>query len=749
MPSRSSPTARLAARAALVLSLAAVGCGGPSTTTNQRPPRAAEGIIKPVDVSDDDFAAALASVLKDGSRTPERLALLSGVVKRQLAHAERRFALGQSERGTGSVMGGFYLVRVGEGQGAMIDETGAKALDGAIRHLSTRGDEGRVYALMRMRAAALGDKNPARAELDDHAANLDRWLNETHAGGPGRRLGSEARYLVARAMVEPSEETLKLAGDAVEGWIARAIEVRRILRTTNRLPERAEVMEARRAIDTGAATLAALYIRHGDAQAALQRIDNSEARLVAGNILRRTLIAAAEDGDARAWEMLAAVFAHEGAPTEEEEDPADKLDPMLVEAGLWGSVLEAYRKEPTNFGMAALLAEQLTRLGLSEGAPAVLVGALGTNPSPRFIGAATRIVFEAMAADADAGDVDAVHRTFRAAAPILAAADRPEMLAAGIEPSPSRLRLLMASVELRAGDLASARPLYEAAAKADPSVAAWVHVARADRQAGDKAAAIESLRRALASPDAKFSVADVCEAYLVAFEVHRDAGAVDSAKNALEDALAAALTALKQRGDANARARAETLLARVLDAYGESKAARRANERALAAVASDRPALGATVLQVVSRALVRRDLESARAALRQGLDADVGQEERIYGGLWVLLLERSLGVPTDESTTRALAISGDRDAWVVKLAQWALGRMTDEALLGAAQNAAQRVEAEFYTAMARKAAGDAAAEARLRRVAESPNLDLVEVQMARDLLAPSFRAELPRGVAVP
>ncbi|MRG96751.1 hypothetical protein [Polyangium spumosum] len=747
MPPRSSPRARAFARAILV-SLLAAGCGAPAQPA-KTPVPTIEGPVRPVDVQDADFSSSLAKVLQDGSRTPERLGLVAGVVRRQLAHAERRFALGEPERGTSSVMGALYLVRVGEGQGAMVDAAGARALDGAIKHLSALGDEGRVHALMRMRAAALGESAPGRAELDEHIKNLERWIGDTHAGSPGVRLGAEARYLAARAMVDPSGETLDAAAKAIEAWVGRGIEINRIFRQTGKRPERAEGMEAARSIETGAAMLASIFARHGDAQGALSRIESTEVRLITEPMLRRSLIVASEEGDAQAWEMLAAAFASEGAPTTEEDDREERLDPRLVEAGVWGSVLEAYRKDPKNLRLSALLAEQLVQLGMSEGAPAVLAGALGAQPNPRFVAAATRIVLEGMAVDADAGDIDAVRRTFRAAGPLLAAADRPEITNAGLEPTPARLRWLMASVEVRTGNLEAARPLYVAAAKGEPSVSAWLAVARADRQAKDATAALDNLRRAYGAPDARVALGDLAEAHLLAFEIQRDLKAHDAAKAELSEALSAALASRTQRGDAGRRARAETLLGRVLEAYGDAKAARRAHDRALAVAATDRPALGATVLQVASRALVRRDLEAARAAVRQGLEADVDQEERIYGGLWLYLLERELRAAPDDTTLRALSTNGDRDAWVVKLAQWALGRMTDDGLRASAQNEAQRVEAEFYTAMSRRASGDPAAKDRLRKVAESPVLDLVEVQLARDLLAPIFRAELPQGAALP
>jgi cellulose synthase operon protein C len=747
MPRRSPIVARVCAGAVIALSLAAVGCGGANQSKIPRPPGAVEGPVKPLDVRDDDFAARLQGILRDGSRTPARLGALVGVVRRQLAHAQRRFELGKSERATDSALGALYLVRVNEGRGEMIDETGAKALDGAIRYLSIRGDEGRVHALMRMRAAALPAGSPMRAELEEHMGNLTRWMSDTHAGGRGAKLGADERYLVARAMVDPSEEALTQAAAAVEAWVAQGIEVSRAFRKTGKRPERSEGMEAERALETGSATLAALFIRHGDAQGALARIENSEVQLVTKPGLRAALGEAAEGGNARAWEMLAAAFAHEGGASESDEESM-RLDPMLVEAGLWGSVLEAYRQDPTSFGTAAVLSEALVRFGMSEGAPAVLSGALGAQPNPRTVGAATRIVFGAMLADADIGDVDAVRRTFRAAGPILAAADRPGM--ADINPSAARLRLLMASIEVRAGNLAAARPLFESAARAEPSVSAWVQVARAARQAGDSAGAIASIDKALAAPDARGgSLPDVAEAHLLAFELHRDAGAADKAKAALANALTACLAARQQKGDSGARAHAETLLGRVLEAYGEGKAARRAHDRALSLAATDRPMLGPTVLQVVARALVRRDLDGARVALKQGLEADLDPEDRIYGGLWLQLLERELRAAPDGTAERALQGAGDRDAWVSKLSAWATGKLTDEGLGAAAQNAAQRVEAQFYTAMARRAAGDPAAVERLRAVSTSPVIDLVEVQLARDLIAPPLQVQLPPNTQLP
>ncbi|KYF79127.1 hypothetical protein BE17_38390 [Sorangium cellulosum] len=146
---------------------------------------------------------------------------------------------------------------------------------------------------------------------------------------------------------------------------------------------------------------------------------------------------------------------------------------------------------------------------------------------------------------------------------------------------------------------------------------------------------------------------------------------------------------------------------------------------------------------------MQRDLPAARRALKRGLEANVDEDDLAYGGLWVLLLERSLGVATDGTAGRALEGSMGRTSWTGRLAAWANGRISDADLGKLAQSAAQRVEAQFYTAMARKAAGDAAADERLRAVSKSPVIDLLEVQLAREMLAPELHLDVPRNASLP
>ena len=76
----------------------------------------------------------------------------------------------------------------------------------------------------------------------------------------------------------------------------------------------------------------------------------------------------------------------------------------------------------------------------------------------------------------------------------------------------------------------------------------------------------------------------------------------------------------------------------------------------------------------------------------------------------------------------------------------------DADLVAAARTVGQKTEASFYTALGRKVAGDGAADKALAEVAKSPVIDLIEVQLARDLLAGPSRfsnGPPPAGVAIP
>src|SRR5204862_1695494 len=114
------------------------------------------------------------------------------------------------------------------------------------------------------------------------------------------------------------------------------------------------------------------------------------------------------------------------------------------------------------------------------------------------------------------------------------------------------------------------------------------------------------------------------------FELLRDGGDRDGMVRALESALSRALDATKQSRPGAAQARAERVLAHVLENFGERAATRRATQRAYDASAADSSQLSATVIDSARRALTSRDLQGARAAVAQAVEASLPADDLVY-----------------------------------------------------------------------------------------------------------------------
>jgi len=125
----------------------------------------------------------------------------------------------------------------------------------------------------------------------------------------------------------------------------------------------------------------------------------------------------------------------------------------------------------------------------------------------------------------------------------------------------------------------------------------------------------------------------------------------------------------------------------------------------------------------------------------------------VYIALWLGLLEKQLAVPTDGAVEDAYAAMDEAPGWSGKLRAWGRGKLPDNELLGSARDAAQRTEALFYVTMRRRVSGDTSADSELEKVASSEAVNLVEIGIARDLLALRSGAEqglkLPAGVNLP
>ena len=287
--------------------------------------------------------------------------------------------------------------------------------------------------------------------------------------------------------------------------------------------------------------------------------------------------------------------------------------------------------------------------------------------------------------------------------------------------------------------------------KSEPTLPALELLAAIDRQRGNATAALQSLDAASKIATELSDPSSVADARLAMFEVYQDLGDAVGAGRSLETALRRALDARQLAHTGAEQASAERVLARVLEEYGSLDASRRATLRAYDASRSDARQLTATVLEAARRGLTRGDLWSARDAARRAVGASLPSEDIVYVALWLRLLERHLGVPSDGTVEEALANIDDDAGWPAKLRAWLVGRLTDEQLFNTARGRIEQTEATFYAAMAAYAVNDARALERLERIAKSEAIQLVEVAIARDVVMDKKRltVKLPTDVEIP
>jgi tetratricopeptide (TPR) repeat protein len=421
----------------------------------------------------------------------------------------------------------------------------------------------------------------------------------------------------------------------------------------------------------------------------------------------------------------------------EEEDFG--RDAELLRVASFASAAEAYRLDSTSPEPAAFVAAMLVDLGMGEAAPAILVDAVKAQKDPRIVGLALAITMQAMGRGLEAEEPDTVRRTFRAAAPVLAAADaQAQAQKKTTQPPPSRVYGMMGEIEIREGRLDEARKLLTASVEREKAGSVLLSLARLDWHDGRVLVAETRIKEALAADDVAKDPALRGEVLLLQSDLTREQGDAKGARKPLADALR---DLAKARGAAEGddRARIERLIARALDRFGDTGArssAMKALDRALEAAPRDKHQAAATIGQIVGRAFVKGDLAGARDGLARGLGAELPREDLVYYAMWVRVLERQQKAGGESTADRVLAEAAGDPRWIGRIAAFGAGKLKAAELVAAAQSPTQKTEALFYTAMDRRIAGDAkGADDALKQVITSPGLDLMEVALARELLS--------------
>jgi tetratricopeptide (TPR) repeat protein len=704
-------------------------------------------------VSDDAFAAAVHDLLVSDPGSAERTMRLTAVEGRQMARAAARFKARASDRGLEAVSGGIYLVRVGERLPNVLGPGSVVALEAAVHELSLRGDEGRARALYNL-LLQVGPA-PMHADVHDHLQAIEVWMRDAVAtGGPVASAGALERVAVRRRLLEPSSEALSDAANATTSWIQRSVQLRDKFRKSRVQPPRDEGTEAWRALETGPIVLASLYLRDGDMAGAMAALDRAQARELLESErpqLASALIAAAQEPSAvQCLELLRQMRALTSRATGHEDDDFVE-DRDLFGAAAFGVATECYRLDPTVVEVAFTLGVALEELGMGEATPAVLTEAVRSHPDVRVLSEALGLLLDVMAREEAAGDPDATRRAFRSAQSLLAVASQ-AAVAGKVHPSAARIRAAMGEVELREGRLDAARMLLKASAEQEKSGGVLLALGRIAWRDGQWQSALDHLREALSANDTAHDPALRGEILLFISDITRDKGDIAAARTPLTEALKE-LVQSRNVQDADARARVERMLARVLDRFGAAQPAQRALERAYAAAPGDKHQATQTIELLIGRAFVRGDLGLARDGLSRAVTADLSDDDLVYFALWVRLLEKQLRVPSDGTSDRVFVSMPDDGRWVATLARFGEGKLKGDDLISRATTPIQKYEALFYAAMDRRAAGDTkVGDELLRQVVAGTGVELSEVTLARDILDPSksqLGGPLPPDVSIP
>ena len=720
------------------------GCAG-GAAGNARDPSSAHGTepVRPVPVSDEDFAERTYQVLLDAEPSTDRHNLLAGVVHRQIARAQARFATGNDPAGLRALLGAFFLVRVGEFRGELLQGS-SKALAAGAAEVSRLGQEGYALAFYSM----LKEQLPAgkeRTEVEAHIRAIEEFSRSTHGDGPLETGSNDARVALQRALVEATPEALEKARDAIVQWVRGALAANNDEQALRANADRDEALEGYRALRGGTIALVALYLRHGDAKGALDAISRADLDRLFPPELSEQLEKAAEESDPDAWTQLYRLF--DSAAQSEGSIALIDTEPMAAAA--FSSAIELYRARPGSIQGALPLAAQLARYGMAEVVSPVLAAAINTSSPPEHVSVGLAMVLNSLVAEDASGQLAAARRTFSGADSLLELAERRSLLGK-VTPSAARLRYVMAAVEARHGETARALPLIQRSIAAEPTTESLSLMASLERQRNRTDAALEALDRVVGQARSGGDAIAHTDALIHKFEVLRDAGRAELAQKALDEALAQAVEAQRQGRPGPSQARIERLLARVLEQYGNQQPSiRRATQRAYEAANGDVRQISATVLDASRRALTLGDLAAARAAALRAIEAKLGADEIVYVALWLQLLERWLNVPSDGTTEEAYATIDETSGWPARLRSWARGRLTDAELTAAAKDAAERTEARFYTGLASASPSAPQGKVALKDVAQSGAIDLIEVTIARDLLAPRGAYVLPPKIAVP
>ena len=748
---------RLIVRKSLLFVALVAACAGiPACGSANQPPASPTPTVSVAPVNDQKFAQALLRVISDGGTSPERQSVLASVVRFQFARSAQRFASGHPERGLDALKGALFLLRSGELTLDMLDPNAARALQGGHYAVAPLGLEGPALAFLHMQSKALPALHPDQARIRQNVDALEAWMVDTRKRSSVENASANARAFGEQSILEPSSESLERARIATEQWLSESHAFNRRFRPGMGTRNRDEVIEAYRALRSGAIILAGLYLRHGDAQAAAEALESPNVERIASREFIERLQTAASSDDPETWLDLAALYSSSASKGDEDELA---MPAGIAEGAAWGAALAAYRSDPTQLSTAIPLSVLLVQYGMAEGAPLVLTAAakiearvdsepeskpkskpeskLGSKPDiDRIVGSETfsrilRLLAQFLVHEDTARDYQSVQRMIALSQELLSIADSVQA-STQLDPSPARLRAMMASLLARSGNLVAARPMLEQSLSDMPTLDGYSTLARLLLQAGDHAGALSAVKQGLRSPDAAEAPWQRAEAHLLAFQVQRARGAQKEGRDALAAALNDALIAREAAQNDYGHALADRILARLAYYFDDVKAWQRAIDRMLERASVDERVLSMVIIEATATGLLFGDIRTVRRVFDDTVDrADT--DDAVYASLWLLLTEQLAGEASNGAAKPVLSNVGLGSGWLYHLAKHGLGETNDAAFRAKATGVMETAEADFYIAMKKRVRKDANAEQALKAVADGVATDLVETYLAREL----------------
>ena len=757
----------------VALVAACIGVGGCAGSKAAQQPKSPVEVLVPRNVSNDQLGEAVYDLLMDGSDSGQRAMLLAGAVRRQFARAAHLFDQGYRERGLSLVRGALLLLRIGEMRLEMLDPAAAKALGSAAEVMAQRGREGPSLALLTLQSKALPTLDPKQQAIRQHIDALNAWLKDTRQRSPLENAGADVNTYTENAMLDGSEASVKRAAQAIEVWIQRSIEFNNHFNRSRESPaaaalsemsDRAQMIEAFRGLNISPVVLAGLYLRDGDASAALRAIEQSDARKLARPDHLAVLQEAAQERNAEAFKALSMEYLRVVSASESGESGAPEVVPLeLARSAAWGGLVASYRSAQDDPEVAFSLASLLASHGYPETAMRVLDTTATLQATYPVLVLALREAAQWIIGENEVEDYAAACRVFNRTQHLISLSLK-NAEAEKLKPLIAHLYMLMAEIHAHNDNRALAVELLQQSVKLYPSPVTYVPLAQeylARRQASD---VLETVGRLLGDrSSADEAPVKYIDALLLQFDAYRLQGDARQATASLQQAYRAVRRAVGRVTDAESQVQLQAQYARIQYYFGNASGCRDAAVSMLDQARADVAVRERALVNGVAAALLCGESRAAREVFVDSADG-ADTDNVVYAALWTHLAisdarnqVRALRLSLIESPAAAqpagsadarrrlvvrdpqivskLETVTEEDGWVYWLAQHGLGKITDAQLRAKANLGWKKIEAEFYIGMSSIASDPGVAKQSLQRVVNSGALFLIEAFLASEFLA--------------